>query len=282
MAAGLVRRFEEPDVGRAFDHGRIDVVEVGGIAMGRETLLPGWRWSTHLKPVVGTEHCQMHHLGICLSGHLRLEMADGTSFDVRVGDVYDIPPGHDGWVVGDDPVVLFDVSPSVAAFATHTVAERFLVTLLFTDIVGSTRTAEGLGDVAWQAVVALHDRLVRQEIDRFRGREIRRTGDGFLVTFDGAARAVRCAMAIRTAVGTLGLLVRIGVHTGEVELTAGQLQGLALHAAARVMELAEPDEVLMSSTTRDLLAGSGIDGTPKGAYDLRGLTGPRMLYAVRP
>ncbi len=158
---------------------------------------------------------------------------------------------------------------------------RVLATVLFTDLVGSTEKASALGDAAWSSLLARHDAAVRGELGRFGGEEIDTAGDGFLAAFDGPARAIRCALAIRASLGALGLDVRCGVHTGEVERVAGgKPQGIAVHAGARIMALAGAGEVFVSSTTRDLVAGSGLEFEDRGEHELKGLDGPRRVFAV--
>ena len=158
---------------------------------------------------------------------------------------------------------------------------RVLTTVLFTDIVGSTRRAAELGDDRWRELLAEHHVLVREQIRRFRGREVDTAGDGFLIAFDGAARAVQCAMAVRQHLRRIGLEIRSGVHVGECEEIGGQLVGIAVHIGARVLGLAEPGEVLVSSTVRDLVAGSGIEFDERGEHTLKGIAGPWRLYAAR-
>jgi class 3 adenylate cyclase len=161
-------------------------------------------------------------------------------------------------------------------------SDRMLATLLFTDIVGSTKHAESIGDAAWASLLGLHNEAVRLQLVRFSGEEIDTAGDGFLAIFDGPARAIRCAVAIRDALEALTLDVRAGVHTGEVERRAGEKpRGIALHLGARVMASAGAGEVLVSATTRDLVAGSGIEFEDRGEHELKGLEGARRLYAVR-
>src|SRR5215213_1354304 len=159
--------------------------------------------------------------------------------------------------------------------------DRVLATVLFTDIVGSTERAAELGDRRWGELLSEHDRVVRRKLERFRGREVDTAGDGFLATFDGPARAVRCATAIRDAVRTLGLEVRAGVHTGECEVDDGKVRGIAVHTGARVAALAGAGEVLASSTVKDLVAGSGIEFDDRGAHQLKGVPGEWRIYAVR-
>ena len=152
--------------------------------------------------------------------------------------------------------------------------------MLFTDIVGSTEVAARLGDRRWRALLEEHNAIVRDELERYRGRELDRAGDGFVALFDGPARAVRCALAIQDRVQRLGLSLRAGAHTGEVELLGVEVEGLAVHICARVAAASAPDEVLVTSTVRDLVAGSGIAFTDRGTHTLRGVPGRWKLFAA--
>jgi len=158
--------------------------------------------------------------------------------------------------------------------------DRVLTTILFTDIVGSTELAASSGDQRWLSLLDAHDRAVREQLRRFGGREIKHTGDGFLVSFDGPARAIRCAISINEAVRTLGMEVRTGLHTGECEVRGDDLGGLAVHIAARVNALAAPNQILVSSTIKDLVVGSGISFAEHGEHTLRGVPGSWRLFAV--
>jgi uncharacterized protein (TIGR00369 family) len=158
--------------------------------------------------------------------------------------------------------------------------ERVLLTVLFTDIVGSTERAVELGDDKWGELLAEYQLLVRRKVDQFRGREVKTTGDGFLCTFDAPTRAVQCAQAIRDGVRRLGLEVYIGIHTGECEVSDGDLAGLAVHVASRLESAAAPGEILVSATVRDLVAGSGISLADRGPHQLKGLDGSWTLFAV--
>ncbi|MBI3975029.1 MAG: adenylate/guanylate cyclase domain-containing protein [Armatimonadetes bacterium] len=158
--------------------------------------------------------------------------------------------------------------------------DRVLATILFTDIVGSTAKAAELGDRGWRELLGRHHALVRRHLVRFRGRELDTAGDGFFASFDGPARAIRCASTIRESVRELGLEVRAGLHTGECELMAGKVGGIAVHIGARVAAEAQPGEVLVSSTVKDLVAGSGIRFRERGVSTLKGLPGEWRLYAV--
>jgi class 3 adenylate cyclase/pimeloyl-ACP methyl ester carboxylesterase len=160
--------------------------------------------------------------------------------------------------------------------------DRVLATVLFTDIVGSTRMAAQLGDSNWRALLDAHDAVVRSQLARFRGREVNTSGDGFLATFDGPQRAIRGAMAIRDAVQPLGIEVRAGLHTGECELRGEDIGGIAVHIGARVSALAQANDVLVSSTLRDLVIGSGLEFDDRGAHTLKGVPGEWHLFAVAP
>ena len=177
-----------------------------------------------------------------------------------------------------------DSFQEIAEFLTGHQAEvaddRVLATVLFTDIVDSTRRAAEMGDRDWHALLDAHDAVVRSQLSRFRGREVNTSGDGFLAMFDGPQRAIRCAMAIRDAVQALGIEVRAGLHTGEVEVRGDDIGGIAVHIGARVSALAGPNEVLVSSTLRDLVIGSGLEFEDRGAHQLKGVPGEWRLFAV--
>jgi class 3 adenylate cyclase len=172
----------------------------------------------------------------------------------------------------------------IAEFLTGHEAEvaddRVLATVLFTDIVDSTRRAAEIGDRDWHALLDAHDAIVRAQLNRFRGREVNTSGDGFLAMFDGPQRAIRCAMAIRDAVQALGIQVRAGLHTGECEVRGDDIGGIAVHIGARVSTLAGPSDVLVSSTLRDLVIGSGIKFEDRGAHALKGVPGEWHILAV--
>jgi class 3 adenylate cyclase len=158
--------------------------------------------------------------------------------------------------------------------------DRVLATVLFTDIVDSTRRAAEIGDRNWHALLDAHDAVVRSQLARFRGREVNTSGDGFLAMFDGPQRAIRCAMAIRDAVQALGIEVRAGLHTGECEVRGDDIGGIGVHIGARVSALAGPNDVLVSSTLRDLVIGSGLEFEERGAYELKGVPGEWRLFAL--
>jgi class 3 adenylate cyclase len=163
---------------------------------------------------------------------------------------------------------------------TPPVPDRVLASILFTDIAGSTERAAEVGDRRWRELLGRHDALARAQLERYRGREVKMTGDGLLATFDGPARAVTCAAAIGRELRSLGLAVRAAVHTGEVELRDGDIGGIAVHIASRVMGLARPNEVLVSSTVRDLVAGAEIRFEDRSVPSLRGVPGQWHLFAA--
>ncbi len=191
-------------------------------------------------------------------------------------------PGRDylPWV-GEQDALVDHVAEFVTGSAPAPEAERVLLTVLFTDIAGSTELASKLGDRRWRDILERHNEVVRARLEQFRGREIDRAGDGFLATFDGPARAVRCAQAVLADAGKEGLTLRAGVHSGEVELLDEGIGGIAVHVGARVCAAAQPGEVLVTSTVRDLVAGSGIEFDDRGPTALKGISEPRVLLAVR-
>ena len=158
--------------------------------------------------------------------------------------------------------------------------ECILATVLFTDIVDSTKRAAELGDRQWRDLLERHHNLVRGELNRFRGKEVDTAGDGFFATFDGPARGIRCACAIRDSVSSLGIAIRAGLHTGECEVMEDKISGIAVHIGARVMGKADPGEVLVSSTVKDLVAGSGLQFNDRGKYDLKGIPGEWRIFLV--
>jgi pimeloyl-ACP methyl ester carboxylesterase len=190
-------------------------------------------------------------------------------------------PGDDHLpFAGDQDAILDEIEEFLTGVRRGPDADRVLATVLFTDIVGSTEHAARLGDRAWRALLDRHQGLVRTELERWRGREVDTAGDGFLATFDGPGRAVRCACAIRDGVRALGHEIRAGVHTGEVELHGEGVAGIAVHIGARVAALAGAGEVLVSSTVRDLVVGSGIAFEDRGVHELKGAPGEWRLFAV--
>jgi class 3 adenylate cyclase len=280
MADAVFKSLEKPDNVIEFPEMRARIVELGDLTVGELVSQPGWRWSEHVRPTVGGEWCQARHIGIVLSGRLGISFPDGTELEFGPKDVFDIPPGHDGFTVGDEPCVQIEWA-GIRAFAGFPtgIHSRVLATLLFTDLVESTAIAAKLGDARWRELLSTHLEAAREELNRFGGREITTTGDGLLATFEGPARALHCAAAIRRAARRHGLHVRAGVHVGEVELVGADVRGVTVHEAARIMAAAGEDEILVSDLTRALAGASGLTFEDRGTHALKGLEGEWRLAA---
>ena len=182
--------------------------------------------------------------------------------------------------VGDTDALLGEIESFLTGARHAADTDRQLLTVLFTDIVGSTERASELGDRRWRSLLESHDEAVREQLGRFRGSEIKTTGDGFLATFDGPARGVDCAREIAAAVRELGIEVRAGLHTGECEVLADDVAGMAVNIGARIGALAQPGEVLVSSTVKDLVVGSGLEFQPRGSHTLKGVPGDWNVFAA--
>ena len=187
-------------------------------------------------------------------------------------------PGGDS---GTNPAVATEVAEFLTGDRPVVEVERILTTVLFTDIVGSTAMAASVGDQRWHSILDVHDQTVREQLKHFRGREINTTGDGFVASFDGPARAIRCAQAISEVTEKLGVRLRVGLHTGECEVRGDDLGGLAVHIAARVAALAGSGDVLVSGTVKDLVVGSGIEFIERGEHELKGVPGSWKLFALQ-
>lgn len=216
------------------------------------------------------------------SGDLDSHVDEGRYIASRIPGARFVELEGDDHVPFDDPdQILDEIQEFLTGVRPAPETNRVLATVLFTDLVGSTERATALGDAVWSSLLDRHDVSVRSELARFGGEEIDTAGDGFLALFDGPARAIRCGLAIRDALQELGLEVRAGVHTGEVERPLGEKpRGIAVHVGARVMALGGAGDVLVSSTTHDLVAGSGLEFEERGEHVLKGVQGPRRLYAV--
>jgi class 3 adenylate cyclase len=187
---------------------------------------------------------------------------------------------HFPWFGDSDPVIE-EIREFLTGVRVAPEPDRVLATVMFTDVVGSTERAASVGDRQWRDLLDAHDAAVRHQLAAFRGREVKTTGDGFLATFDGPARAIRSACAIRDAASGLGLDVRVGLHTGEVEVRGDDIGGVAVHIGQRVSARAQPSEILVSSTVKDLVAGSGIEFEDRGEHELKGVPGSWRLFAVK-
>jgi class 3 adenylate cyclase len=189
-------------------------------------------------------------------------------------------PGGDMYVGTFNDGLVEEISEFLTGSRPAARIDRLLASVLFTDIVGSTEHAASLGDQLWRALLDRHDAIVREQLRRFNGREVNTTGDGFVASFDGPARAIRCALAIADATDSLGISLRLGLHTGECEVRGEDLAGLAVHIAARVAALAAPGEILVSGTVKDLVVGSGIEFADRGSHVLKGVPDEWQVFAV--
>jgi len=269
-----------PDEREAFPLGYSDEVHLGEVVVALTHQEPGWRWSEHIRPIVGTRSCLFHHTGVVLRGRLACRLDDGTQAEFGPFDVFDLPPGHDAWVIGDEPLQTVDWI-GAHRWASPPSGVRILATLLFTDIVDSTVLAERHGDARWSAILEEHLAITRRILDQHRGREVVTTGDGVLATFDGTERAVLAALALGPALAELGVEVRAGIHTGEIEVVPDNIRGVAVHTASRLTALAGPSEVIVSDVSRSLIEGAEIDFLDRGEVSLKGISSPRRVYLAQ-
>ncbi len=251
------------------------------LSMPRGAATATYRWVTQLDvrsvlPTIRVPTLVLHRVG---NRHHRVEFGRYLA-EAIPGATYVELPGADSYPfhVGDVAGLLDEVEQFLTGTRGEPALDRMLATLLFTDIVDSTDMAAQRGDAAWLDLLDEHDQIVRDHLRRYRGVEITHTGDGFVARFDGPARAVTCAARLVDALATLGITIRAGLHTGEVELVGDQVGGLAVHLAARVMAAAERGGILVSGTVRDLVVGSGIEFTPRGEHRLKGVPGTWPLY----
>jgi class 3 adenylate cyclase len=256
-------------------------VQVGEQTIGRARIQPGWRWSIDVRPLVGTPSCMVRHLGVALSGRFRVRMDDGSEIELGPDDVFDIPPGHDAWVVGDEPFETVEIAGIYGYGRPAPGGHSYVTSILLSDVVDSTAIMERLGRNKWDLILSAHFEQARRALDRHRGVEIRTTGDGILATFDGAARAVRAAAELHDGARSLGIAIRAGIHTGEIDPVPGNIRGIAVHIAARVAATARADETLVSATTREVISADDLVFEDRGDHELKGVEGARRLYAVR-
>jgi class 3 adenylate cyclase len=274
------KRLDTPDEVLDIPSLKVNIVRVGSLTIGLGTVEPGFRWSTHVRKETDEPLCQVHHLQLLLSGRFAVQMADGEYVEIEPNEIFDVPPGHDAWVLGDEPAILLDFLGNIDQLGRPTSKDRIVTTLLMSDIVDSTATASRLGDTAWKQLLGEHNRLVRGRLERYLGEEVSTTGDGFLAMFASARGALRCAVSIRDATAGIGLPVRIGVHTGEIELLPGDIGGVAVHAAARLMALGGASDILVSSSTRGLVEGGDLRFESRGEQQLKGLENPIGVFAL--
>ena len=277
-----VKSFATPDNVRSAPRARFESVSLDDATVSRGRLEPGWHFATDVGPMLGTSSCPLRHIGSSISGAAHFVMDDGQTLDIGPDSVFDIPPGHDGWVVGDEPWVYLEWGATAPAFeaALKDDSARLFATVLFTDIVDSTHVLASVGDAAWRERLAAHNARLREQLNVYRGREVKTTGDGMLALFDSPTRAARCALEMTDVVRTVGLEIRVGLHTGEIQAVGDDIRGIAVHTAARILSLAGPGEVLVSSTTGGLLEGSGIELEDAGVHELKGLPGARQVLRL--
>jgi class 3 adenylate cyclase len=219
----------------------------------------------------------LHRAG---DGHIRVGHGRYLAAHIPAAKYVELPGDDHLFFVGDSEAMLAEIEEFLTGVRPVPEIDRVLATVLLTDIVGSTERAATLGDRAWHALLNTHHEIVRRELDRHRGREVHPVGDGFLATFDGPARAIRCARSIRDGLRPLGIEIRAGLHTGECQLMGDDVGGIAVHIGARVAARAAPGEVLVSSTVKDLVAGSGLRFVDRGTHSLHGVPGEWRLFAV--
>ena len=276
-----VKSLGEPDDTVKFPRMTVEQVDLGDITVGRLTMEPGWRWYEDVRPRVGGDWCEARHVGVVLSGRFGVVMRDGTKLEFGPDDVFEIPPGHDGYALGDERCIQIEWT-GLRAFSGYDLmgmSGRTLATLLFTDIVDSTVTAARMGDAAWRELLSTHYEAARNAVERYRGQEVNTTGDGLLARFDAPAAALGCAVAVRDAARAEGIAVRVGVHVGEVEVVGRDVRGIAVHEAARIMSAAGANEIFVSATTRALAGSTKLEFRSVGVRTLKGLTGEWELFA---
>ena len=268
--------YRNPAIAKAFaEYSRMSASPAIAVAMGRLLFQSDVR---HVLPAIRVPTLVItHEESAFISPGLSRYVAEHIA-----GARHLMLPGSENFIwAGDQARMVAELQEFLTGVRATAELERVLATVMFTDIVGSTERAGALGDHAWKDLLDRHYQVAAEEIGRFRGRQVVTTGDGFLAAFDGPGRAIRAAQAIGTGVHDLGLKIRAGLHTGEIELAGSDVRGIAVHIAARIAALAAADEVLCSSTVKDLVVGSGIQFDDRGPHALKGVPGDWQLYAVR-
>ena len=282
MAGERSKKLDEPDETVEFPGIVEQIVDIGDLTVARIVQQPGWRWSKDMRSVVEGEWCEAHHVGVQLAGRQGFVLRDGTTFEVGPGEVYDIPPGHDGYTLGAEEAIMIEWSgPRTFGGLRTRTHNRVLTTLAFTDLVGSTEALALMGDAAWRDLLSRHYETVRSILERFSGREIETTGDGVLATFASPANAVRCIAEIQRAAKRDELQVRGGVHVGELEIVGNRLRGMAVHEAARIVGQAQADEILVSEQAKVFAEAAGLSFRDRGLHRLKGLPADRRLFAYQ-
>jgi class 3 adenylate cyclase len=282
MSGIEVRDLDEPEAATTFELGATHQVLLAGTVVSRHILRPGWRWEADARREAGASSCQLYHRGVVLRGRMGVRTDAGEEVVIGPHQVFDLMPGHVTWVDGDEELETVDWAGRAGLDTDPGEGTRLLATILFTDIVDSTVLARNAGDAAWRRTVAMHDDVVRSVLGGFGGREIETAGDSFLIVFDGAERAIRCGISVVGALAAIAVPIRVGVHSGEVVTRGDQVSGVAVHVAARVMAEAGAGEVLVSSTTHDLVEGAtGLAFESRGRHRLKGLEREHELFIAR-
>ena len=279
MSELIVKRLSEPDETIRAKGVVSGLSDLGGATIAYDVHQPGWRWSTDVKPLVGTASCEVHHVGYVVSGHMGVRLDSGEERIVGPGEAFAIPPGHDGWVEGDEPLETLDWT-GAQEWLRPADSTRVLASLVMTDIVDSTGQLRTLGDRRWREVLAGHDERLRAIAESSGVRFTESTGDGFLFAFDGAARAVRAAIRMVESAASINVPIRAAVNAGEIELVEGGVRGIAVHAVARILSVAEQGEVLVSDVTRVLAGGGGLMFQDRGSHSLKGFDEPMSLFSA--
>lgn len=281
MTGVEVRDLGEPEAVVSDPLGISNQVRLAQTVITRHVLQPGWSWEEHAKPSVGSASCELYHRGVVLSGRMGIRTDDGEELVVGPNHVFDLQPGHVTWVEGDEELVMVDWAGGAGFDPQPGRGTRVSATILFTDVVGSTARASEVGDTSWKRTAAMHDDVVRSVLAGFGGREVETAGDSFLVVFESAESAIRCGLALVEALAAIELPIRVGIHSGEVVLGADHIQGLAVHAAARIVARAGAGEVFVSSTARELAEGAtGLTFESRGRHRLKGLERERELFVA--
>jgi class 3 adenylate cyclase len=277
-----VRDLRSPEAVVSYPLGETHQVRLAGTVVSRIVLQPGWSWLEHAQAKAGTKSCELYHRGVVVAGRLGVRTDAGEEHVIGPDHVFDIAPGHVTWVDSDDELVMLDwaggagfgVEPGPGGF-------RVMKTMLFTDIVDSTGQVQRRGDLAWRRTLNMHDDVVRSVLITFGGQEMGTAGDSFLVLFDSAEWAIRCALALVEALAAIGISIRAGIHSGEVILADEQVRGVAVHVAARIVAEAAPSEVLVSAVTRELAeGGQALAFEDRGRHRLKGVEREHELFAV--
>jgi class 3 adenylate cyclase len=281
MSPVEIRDLGEPEAVVTYPLGATYQVRLAGTVVSHHVLQPGWSWEEHAQAQAGTASCELHHRGIVLGGRMGVRTDEGDKVVIGRNEVFDLAPGHVTWVEGDEELVMVDWAGGAGFDVRPGESARVMATILFTDVVDSTTRAREAGDAAWTRTIAMHDNVVRTVLVGFGGREIDTAGDSFLIVFDGAERAIRCGLALVDALAAIEIPIRVGIHSGEVVLSADDVSGLAVNAAARILGEASSAEVLVSGTTRDLAEGAtGLAFAPRGEHHLKGLEREYSLFAA--